>query len=101
MATGAGWSPARRARLRRSGLVALLVGLLGALSVPVSALAGAGTGSANSLSPGATYVVRPGDTLSSIARRLEHSGGQRQLVAQLKAETGSDTVVAGEHIVLP
>ena len=95
------WSSVRRARLRRTGLFVLLAGLLGALSVPVSALAGTGAAPATSLIQGSTYTVRPGDTLWSIAIRLDPTGNPRSLVGQLAAETGSDTVVAGEHIVLP
>src|ERR1035441_6792468 len=61
------WSPARKARLRRTGLFVLLAGLVGALSVPVSALAGTGAAPTASLTQGSTYVVRSGDTLWSIA----------------------------------
>ena len=41
---------------------------------------------------GYVYVVRPGDTLWSIATRLDPSGDPRPLVAQLEAEVhGDDT----------
>jgi hypothetical protein len=93
------WSEARRARLRRTGLVVLLVGLLGALGVPMSGLAG--TTPAATFTPGSTYTVRPGDTLWSIAVRLDPTGNPRTVVGQLVAETGSDTIVVGEHIRLP
>jgi len=93
------WSEARRARLRRTGLVVLLAGLLGALAVPMSGLAG--TTPAATLTPGSTYTVRPGDTLWSIAVRLDPTGNPRTVVGQLAAETGSDTTVVGEHIGLP
>jgi hypothetical protein len=93
-------TPSRRARLRRSALALLLVGLLGALAVPVSALAGT-VPSAGSLTPGATYVVRSGDTLRSIAERLEPTSNPSQFIGQMARQTGSDTVVAGEHIILP
>jgi spore germination protein YaaH len=49
----------------------------------------------------ATYTVRPGDSLWSIAERVDPTGDPRPLVAQLAAETGSETVVPGERIVLP
>jgi Tfp pilus assembly protein FimV len=73
---------------------------LGALAVPVSALAGTNPAT-NPLVPGATYVVRSGDTLWSIAQRLDPTGNPGRLVSQMASETGSVTVVAGEHIVLP
>jgi len=92
-------SSARRARLRRTALVALLVGLLGALAVPVRELAG--TTGAPPLVPGDSYVVRAGDTLSSIAGRLGSPAEQASLVRAMAAETGSVNVVPGEHLVLP
>jgi hypothetical protein len=95
------WSKTRRARLRRTGAFVLFVALLGALAAPVSALAGTGGAAASSPTQGSTYTVRPGDTLRSIAIRLDPSGNPRSIVRQLAAETGSDTVVVGEHIRLP
>ena len=95
------WSAARRARLRRTGLFVLVIGLLGALAVPVSALAGTGATTTATLTQGSTYVVQPGDTLWSIATRLDPTGDPRSIVGQLASETGSDTVVVGEHILLP
>ena len=53
------------------------------------------------LSPHTVYVVRAGDTLWSIAQRVEPNADPRPLVARLAAQTGSDTVVPGEHLVLP
>jgi hypothetical protein len=46
-------------------------------------------------------VVGSGDTLWSIAQRLDPTGNPGRLVKQMARETGSDAVVAGEHIVLP
>jgi hypothetical protein len=94
------WSATRRTRLRRTGLFVLGLGLLGALAVPVSALAGTGGAPAASLTPGSTYTVAPGDTLSSIASRLDPTD-PRSIVGRLAAETGSDSVVVGEQIRLP
>jgi LysM repeat protein len=50
---------------------------------------------------GALYVVQPGDTLWGIAERLEPGSDPRPLVARLTEQAGSDTVVPGEHLVLP
>jgi LysM repeat protein len=77
--------------------VVLLVGLLGALAVPISGLAGT---TPASLTAGTVYTVRPGDTLRSISVRLDPAN-PKTVVGQLVAETGSDTVVVGEHIRLP
>jgi hypothetical protein len=95
------WSASRRTRFRRTGALLLFVALLGALAAPVSALAGTGGAPATSLAPGSTYTVGPGDTLRSIAVRLDPHGDPSSIIRQLAAETGSDTVVTGEHIRLP
>lgn len=50
---------------------------------------------------GATYVVRPGDTLWSIATRVDPTGDPRPLVARLYAETGTYAIVPGERIRIP
>ena len=47
------------------------------------------------------YTVQPGDTLWSIAERVDPTSDPRPLVARLAAQTGSDNVVPGERIVLP
>jgi hypothetical protein len=47
------------------------------------------------------YVVRPGDTLWSIAQRLDPGGDPRSLVAQLEDELNGATLVAGEQIQVP
>ncbi len=76
-------------------LALLWSGTGGSLATPGSALAG------ESVAHGASYVVRPGDTLWSIAVRLDPSGDPRPVVAKLEAEVGGDTVVPGEQLVLP
>ena len=104
--------PQRRARRtdaqRRRRAVALAVvaaGLVGGLALPLPALGGAPAprlGSAAAAAPGETvYVVRPGDTLWSIATRFDHGGDPRPLAEALAEETGSAVVVPGEHIAIP
>ncbi|HEY3943429.1 MAG TPA: LysM domain-containing protein [Acidimicrobiales bacterium] len=48
---------------------------------------------------GTYYVVRPGDTLESIAARLAPHDPARE-ASVLRAELGSAGVVAGEHVPL-
>lgn len=97
-----GVSPAvRRRRLAALGL--LLATLLG-LALPVSALGGRPLSVGTAAAPLAAhtfYTVRPGDTLWSIATRLDPAGDPRPLVTQLATETDSDTVMAGQRIWLP
>jgi LysM repeat protein len=52
------------------------------------------------VTPG-VYTVQPGDSLWTIAERLDPSADPRPLVVQLAAQTGSATVVPGEKIDLP
>ena len=49
----------------------------------------------------AVYVVQPGDTFWSIARRLEPSGDPRPLVDRLVAAHGGPTLHVGERLPLP
>jgi Tfp pilus assembly protein FimV len=65
------------------------------LATPGPVLAGAAA------TPGAIYVVQPGDTMWSIAQRLDPTGDPRAVVAQLEAQVGSDTLQPGERIHLP
>jgi nucleoid-associated protein YgaU len=94
-------SPAVR---RRRALLAGTVALLIALALPLSGTGGhshaAGSALAGNVGPVA-YTVQPGDTLWTIAERVDPSADPRPLVAKLAAQTGSDTVVPGEHITLP
>ena len=99
---------ARMLQRRRRTLVALavIVGLV-ILAFPGHAFggvtgAGLPTDLADSsvLASGMSYVVQPGDTVSSIARLmnpLDPSHARSELVHQLE----SKVVVPGEHIVIP
>ena len=104
---GAGHRPGRpRASVavrRRRTLLATTALLAVLLALPLSGTGGHShpTGSAPAETQGATYTVQPGDTLWTIAERLEPTADPRPLVARLAAQTGSDTVVPGERIVLP
>lgn len=95
-----------RRRLVLGAVVA--VALLAALAVPVQALGGstisgrsAATGVEAGLPDGSLYVVQEGDTLASIAHRMDPVGDQAALVAALRKTVGSSVVVPGERIVLP
>jgi hypothetical protein len=83
---------------------------LGALLSPHragAAAAGASAGASASAAPvapaepaaaPAVYVVQPGDTLWSIARRLRPSGDVRPLVDALADRAGSGPLVAGQAL---
>jgi hypothetical protein len=89
---------------RRRTLFAVMAGLLLVLILPLSGAGGhshpIGSAPAESVAPG-VYTVQPGDTLWSIAQRLDPSADPRPLVVQLAAQTGSESVVPGEKIDLP
>ena len=50
---------------------------------------------------GYAYVVRPGDTLWSIASRIEPGSNPQPLVDRLEAEIGGRTLEPGDRLVLP
>ncbi len=100
----------RDAVIRRRRLVVgagVIVAVL-LLSFPLQALGGktvtgqmAPSGVTTGLPDGSLYVVQPGDTLASIAHRINPAGDQAALVRALRTTVGSPVVVPGEHIVLP
>ena len=49
----------------------------------------------------ATYVVRPGDTLWTIARRIQPAGDVRPLVDALASQRDGKPLQPGERIVVP
>jgi LysM repeat protein len=77
--------------------------LLIALALPLGGIGGHShtIGSVPAENRTGTYVVQPGDSLWSIAERVDPTADPRPLVAKLAAQVGSDTVVPGERIVLP
>ncbi len=97
-------APVSAAVRRRRALFALMAGLLAVLALPLSGTGGhshpTGSVSAGNLVAG-VYTVQPGDSLWSIAARLDPSADPRPMVARLADQTGSDTVTPGEHIDLP
>ena len=91
--------PSRRVQHRRLLLGLVAVGLLVLLALPIRAIGGhpiAGSAPA----AGQVYVVQNGDSLTSIARQVapDHTPS---LVQRLAAETGSSTIVPGEHLLIP
>lgn len=99
--------PWARTRRRRATGIAVVGVALVLLAMPLRAL-GAVTvlgqqtpgGVPAGLAPGSTYVVQHGDTLRSIAQRV-NAAIAPLIAAELAAETGSAQVVAGEHVRIP
>jgi LysM repeat protein len=98
-----------RSTYRRRRLVAAVVvaGLVIAAWAALGALGGALTASGRSVPsprsavPVAVVDVQPGDTIWSIARRVQPSGDVRPLVDRLAAAHGGTVLQVGERIVVP
>jgi len=100
----------RRAVLaRRRRLTALVVSTVILLATwgMVGLLAGLQTSHLETLpgshrvANGYVYTVRPGDTVWSIATRLNPSGDPRPLVAQIEASLHGASIVPGQQIRVP
>ncbi len=100
---------ARRAvvRRRRRAVVfaAAVAGLVCGLALPIASLGGSPVAAhprVGAATAGETvYVVRPGDTLWSIAARFDRGGNPRPMAEALAREIGSDVVTPGERIPIP
>ena len=95
--------PSTAVRRRRTLLAAMGLLLVG-LALPLSGTGGNSHATGSALAETGhpfTATVRSGDTLWTIAERVDPNADPRPLVARLAAQTGSDTVVPGEQIVLP
>lgn len=74
-----------------------VIGLLAAIwAVPIG-----GASASQSRVSERVYVVRPGDTLWSLAKKLEPGRDPRALMDQLIAETGSPVIHPGQRIRVP
>jgi hypothetical protein len=102
-------SPAvlRRRRILAAAVLAVLVaaawfGLQAALGrIGGSPLATAGAPGGLEPAAGQLWIVRPGDTLWSIAVALDPQGDVRPLVDRLAAEVGGTVLYPGESIPIP
>jgi Tfp pilus assembly protein FimV len=92
-------APPPRVRRRRVVVGAVVLALLVLLALPIRSLGGSTLAQATP-AQGQEYIVKPGDTLTSIASQADpsHAGS---LTVQLAHEVGSTVVVPGEHILIP
>ena len=101
--------PASTYRRRRAVAAGLVVVAVLVLSAALGMLGGGPLPAPDRPAPsrsvdagnGPFYVVQPGDTFWSIARRLEPRGDPRPLVDRLVAAHGGATLHVGERIPLP
>lgn len=95
----------RRRRLAALLLAACLFAGLVSAGRQVAAAFGSAPASAPerrpASSPAEGYVVRPGDSLWSVARRMQPHGDVRPLVHRLERQVGSDVVHPGQVLYLP
>ena len=92
-------APSPRVRRRRVVLGLAVATLLVLLALPIRALGGSTLAQA-APAQGQEYIVKAGDTLASIAHQAD-PGHAASLSGQLARETGTGSVVPGEHIFIP
>lgn len=91
----------RRAIAVLAGAVLLALAVLGALQAARSvASQWGGSAEPPGRSGAKVVVVQPGDTLWSIAGRVQHRGDLRPLVDRLSAEHGAGPLQPGERITI-
>ena len=88
-----------RVRRRRIVVGAVVAILLVLLALPIRALGGSTLAQA-APAHGQEYIVKAGDTLASIASRADPAHAA-SLSGELARETGTGSVVPGEHIFIP
>lgn len=100
--------PSRRVAYRRRRVLVLAAAVVALLAIQLavhtaSAWLGGGSLAAPEPRPAAAsmvYVVQPGDTLWTLARRVHPDGDLRPVVDRLAAAQGDRALRAGQRIVL-
>jgi hypothetical protein len=97
----------RRRRVHLLGVAATSVALAGALWIGTSAMASQSQdrlqvlpGSAKAAN-GYLYQVQPGDTVWSIATRLDPAGDPRPIADQIETEIGGTNLQVGTQVLVP
>jgi hypothetical protein len=89
---------------RRRALLAMMGMALVLLALPLGGFGGPSHTTESALAANShpvVYTVKAGDSLWSIAERMNPTGDPRPMVAQLATQLGTYTVVPGELITLP
>ncbi len=96
------------ARVYRRRRLAVVAAVLSVLALPAALVATAGTAPTDASAPAAvgapasaTYVVQPGDTLWSIAAKVDPAADRREVVDHLVELNGSAALQPGQRLRLP